>query len=181
MAFRTSCSICLFYFITNYFYYLIEKVMAQEIERKFLVNGDFKKDACKKERIMQGYLSTVEERTVRVRIKGEKAYLTIKGINSISGVSRFEWEKEIPFDDAIELMKLCEPGVIDKIRYEIKCGHHIFEVDEFYGENQGLIVAEIELEDENESFEKPDWLGNEVTGNERYYNAMLVKKPFCTW
>jgi adenylate cyclase len=155
--------------------------MAQEIERKFLVKGDFKKLAFRETKISQGYLSSAPERSVRVRIKGEKACLTIKGPGNSSGMSRFEWEKEIPFDDAIELMKLCEPGVIDKTRYEIKCGKHIFEVDEFYGENQGLIVAEIELDDENESFEKPDWLGNEITGDERYYNAVLLKRPFNTW
>jgi adenylate cyclase len=155
--------------------------MAFEIERKFLVTGDFKNQAYSQEGIMQGYLSSVPERTVRVRIKGAKAFLTIKGISNSSGVSRFEWEKEISVDDAKELMKLCEPGIIDKSRYKIKSGNHIIEVDEFYGENQGLIVAEIELKEETETFEKPNWLGDEVTGDNRYFNASLMKKPFNKW
>jgi len=155
--------------------------MPQEIERKFLIKGDFKKFAYKQERIVQGYLSSVSERIVRVRIRGEKGYLTIKGINNPSGVSRFEWEKEIPVKEAEDLMKLCEPGVIDKIRYEVKSGNHIIEVDEFYGENQGLIIAEIELNDENEAYDRPEWLGNEVTGDKRYYNDSLLKRPFSKW
>lgn len=155
--------------------------MSIEIERKFLVKGDFKQYAYAHEEIVQGYLSSVAERTVRIRIKGVKAFITIKGIGNISGTSRYEWEKEISVSDARELLHLCEPGVIDKVRYYIKVGEHVFEVDEFRGENQGLTVAEIELNSENESFDKPDWLGEEVTGDQRYYNASLVKKPYKEW
>lgn len=155
--------------------------MAQEIERKFLVKGDFKSFSQKQTRITQGYLSSVPERTVRVRIRGEKGFITIKGIGSASGASRYEWEKEITLTEADELLKICEPGMIDKTRYLVNVGTHTFEVDEFYGENQGLIVAEIELGTEDESFEKPGWLGEEVTGDGRYFNSMLVKRPFTTW
>lgn len=155
--------------------------MAKEIERKFLVKGNFKDLAVKSTRIVQGYLSSVPERTVRVRIKGDKGYLTIKGIGNVSGASRFEWEKEIPVNEAEELLKICEPGVIDKTRYNVKVGNHTFEVDEFYGENEGLVIAELELSSENESFPKPQWLGEEVTGDTKYYNAMLMKNPFTKW
>ena len=153
-----------------------------EIERKFLVTSeDFKKEAFAQNRIAQGYLSSVPDRTVRVRIKGDKGFLTIKGASNESGMSRFEWEKEIPIDEAQKLLNLCEKGVIDKTRFEVKIGHHTFEVDEFYGENQGLIVAEVELNSENEKFEKPKWLGKEVTNDNRYYNSNLSKNPFITW
>ena len=153
-----------------------------EIERKFLVKNDsFKREAFAKNHIAQGYLSSVPERTVRVRIKGEKGFLTIKGASNDSGLSRFEWEKEIPVSEAKSLLLLCEKGVIDKTRFEIKKGNHVFEVDEFYNDNEGLIVAEIELDSENDTFEKPDWLGKEVTGDIRYYNAYLSKKPFKNW
>jgi adenylate cyclase len=156
--------------------------MAQEIERKFLVTSEaFKMEASKKTRITQGYLSSVPERTVRVRIKGESGYITIKGIGSDSGASRYEWEKEIPVSEVDELLKICEPGVIDKTRFEVKVGHHTFEVDEFYGENQGLTVAEVELSAEDEKFDKPAWLGAEVTGDVRYFNSMLMKNPFTKW
>ncbi len=155
--------------------------MAQEIERKFLVKGDFKPDAIKNTRIIQGYLSSVPERTVRVRVKGDKGFLTVKGIGNASGASRYEWEREIPVKEAGELLEICEPGVIDKIRYLVKSGDHTFEVDEFFGENQGLIIAEVELDSENESFQKPDWLGEEVTGYTKYYNSMLMKKPYKAW
>lgn len=155
--------------------------MAQEIERKFLVQGEFKSQAFQAERIIQGYLSSQPERTVRVRIRGDRGFLTIKGKSSENGVSRYEWEKEIPLAEARELMSLTEPGRIDKTRYLVRKGEHIFEVDEFYGENEGLILAEIELKDENEVFEKPEWLGTEVTGDLRYYNAMLTGHPFTTW
>jgi adenylate cyclase len=154
----------------------------QEIERKFLVKSDaYKTEAFKQTRITQGYLSSVPERTVRIRVKGEKGFITIKGIGNESGASRFEWEKEIPANEVMELLKIAEPGVIDKTRFQVKKGNHIYEVDEFYGENQGLIVAEIELIDENESFEKPEWLGEEVTGDVRYYNSMLMKNPYTKW
>ncbi len=155
--------------------------MAQEIERKFLVKGDFKPDSVKNTRIIQGYLSSVPERTVRVRIKGEKGFLTIKGIGNESGASRYEWEREIPVKEAGELLEICEPGVIDKIRHQVKSGKHTFEVDEFFGENQGLIIAEVELSSEDEHFEKPIWLGEEVTGYTKYYNSMLMKKPYRSW
>ena len=155
--------------------------MAQEIERKFLVKGDFKPEAYQSIRITQGYLSSVPERTVRVRIKGEQGFLTIKGKGNHSGISRYEWEKEITLNEAEELLQLCEPGVIDKIRYLVKSGKHTFEVDEFHGENEGLVMAEIELETENENFTKPAWLDKEVTGDDRYYNAMLTKYPYTKW
>jgi len=155
--------------------------MGKEIERKFLVCGEFKHQASKQTRIVQGYLSSVPERTVRVRIKGDKGYITVKGIGNASGASRYEWEKEISISEAEELLKICEPGIIDKTRFLVKVGNHNFEVDEFYGENAGLILAELELSAETETFEKPDWLGVEVTGDVRYYNAMLMKNPFTKW
>lgn len=153
-----------------------------EIERKFLVTSDeYKTAAFAKNEIAQGYLNSTPERTVRVRIKGDNGYLTIKGKGNESGMSRFEWEKEIPVSEAKSLLELCEKGVISKTRFEIKVGNHVYEVDEFYGENQGLVVAEIELQSETETFEKPSWLGNEVTNNEKYYNAFLSKIPFKNW
>ena len=153
-----------------------------EIERKFLVTSTaFLDEFRAKNRIVQGYLSSVPERTVRVRIKGDKGYLTIKGESSDSGMSRMEWEKEIALEEAEQLLRLCEAGVIDKIRYEIPVGKHLYEVDVFSGENEGLILAEIELESENETFENPNWLGMEVTNDTRYYNAYLSQKPFKTW
>ena len=155
--------------------------MAQEIERKFLVKGDFKLEAFKSTHISQGYLSSVPERTVRIRIKGNQGFLTIKGKGNHSGISRYEWEKEIPVKEAEELLQLCEPGIIDKTRYLVKSGNHTFEVDEFHGENKGLILAEIELETENESFVKPSWIAEEVTGDAKYYNAVLTKHPYSRW
>ena len=155
--------------------------MAQEIEKKFLVAGEFKESAKKATRIAQGYLSSVPERTVRVRVKGDKGYITVKGIGNDSGASRFEWEKEIPVEDVRDLLKICEPGVIDKTRYLVDCDGHTFEVDEFYGDNEGLVVAEVELSDENEAFTRPSWLGEEVTGDKKYYNSMLMKNPYKNW
>ena len=155
--------------------------MAQEIERKFLVKGDFKSEVFKSTRITQGYLSSVPERTVRVRVKGEKGFITIKGIGNESGASRYEWEKEIPVEEVRELLKICEPGVIDKTRYLVKNGEFTFEVDEFYGDNEGLTVAEIELPDEQAEFNHPAWLGEEVTGDVRFYNSMLMKNPYKNW
>ena len=153
-----------------------------EIERKFLIVSDkYKEQAYKKTRIVQGFLNTHKERTVRVRIKGKEAYIAIKGISNKEGTSRFEWEKKIAVEEAEQLIELCEPNLIEKIRYEIKVGNHIFEVDEFSAENKGLIVAEIELSEENESFEKPDWLGKEVTGDIRYYNSQLSRVPYKNW
>jgi adenylate cyclase len=155
--------------------------MALEIERKFLVKGEFRNDAENVTRIIQGYLSSVPERTVRVRIKGTRGFITVKGEGTISGATRYEWEKEIPVAEAEDLLKLCEPGLIEKIRYEVRIADHVFEVDEFSGENEGLIIAEIELKSEDEPFVRPVWLGDEVTGDRRYYNSVLKKKPFRKW
>ena len=153
-----------------------------EIERKFLVLSDaYKNEAVSQKRITQGYLNSNPERTVRVRTKGEQGFLTIKGKSNDSGTSRMEWEKEISVDDAQQLLALCEKGSIGKIRYEVKIGNHTFEVDEFFGDNAGLTVAEVELTNENESFEKPVWLGKEVTGDVRYYNAYLSNNPYSSW
>lgn len=154
----------------------------QEIERKFLVKSEaFKQEAFKSTGIAQGFLNSDKLRTVRIRMTDEKGFLTIKGESSSSGVSRFEWETQIPIEEAKTLLQLCEPGRIEKTRYYVKAGQHVYEVDEFYGENQGLLVAEIELSTEDEAFEKPDWLGEEVTGDVKYYNAMLSKQPFKNW
>lgn len=153
-----------------------------EIERKFLVQSHaFKTEAFKQTRIVQGFLSTDKKRTVRVRLKGDIGFLTIKGQSSKNGLSRFEWEKEIPKIEAEALLKLCKKGMIDKIRYEVKVDNHTFEVDEFFGKNEGLVVAEVELNDETEAFAKPNWLGEEVTGDAKYYNSQLSKTPFCKW
>ncbi|KUO69009.1 MAG: adenylate cyclase [Lutibacter sp. BRH_c52] len=156
--------------------------MSKEIERKFLVSGSFKKHAIKSHKIAQGYLSTVPERTVRIRIRDHQGFITIKGISNVTGTTRFEWEKEIPVNEAENLLMLCEPTIIEKIRHIIPANDHLyFEVDEFLGENNGLIIAEIELPKENTEFTKPSWLGEEVTGQLQYYNAMLAKKPFREW
>ena len=156
--------------------------MSVEIERKFLVKGDFKPFITKKIRIKQAYLSSVPERTVRVRIKGEKGFITIKGIGNISGASRYEWEKEIPVEEVNELLEICEPGIIDKMRFFVpEASGLVFEVDVFYGENEGLVIAEIELPFEEILFEKPDWLGEEVTGKKQYYNSYLLKHPYKSW
>ncbi len=153
-----------------------------EIERKFLVTSDvFLKQFKTQNRIVQGYLSSVPERTVRIRIKGEKGFITIKGKSNESGLSRMEWEKEIDVKEAEQLLQICESGVIDKTRFEIEFGNHIIEVDVFDGENNGLVLAEIELKSEKESFEKPEWLGKEVTGDVKYYNAYISKNPFKNW
>lgn len=155
--------------------------MAKETERKFLVSGEYKLLAHTKTDIIQGYLSSVPERSVRIRIKGEKGFITVKGIGSASGMSRYEWEKEIPLHEAKELLAICEPGVIHKTRHYIVNGAHTFEIDEFHEENNGLVIAEIELGSEDEVFEKPAWLGQEVTGNKSYYNANLARKPYTSW
>ena len=154
----------------------------QEIERKVLVHSlDFIAEAKASQKIAQGYLNSAPERTVRIRIKDNKGFITIKGKGDITGTTRFEWEKEIDLQEAEALLNLCETGVIDKTRYLITKGKHTFEVDIFEGENKGLIVAEIELSDANETFEKPNWLADEVTGEEKYYNAFLSNKPFTKW
>jgi adenylate cyclase len=155
--------------------------MAIEIERKFLVKGPFKELAFKQSHIRQGYLASGIGATVRIRTKGDKGYITIKGKSNEAGISRFEWEKEIPLEEAEELLLFCSNGLIDKIRYEIRVGKHIFEVDEFFGENEGLIMAEVELGSETEEYIRPDWLGQEVTGDRRYYNAHLLNHPYSNW
>jgi len=153
-----------------------------EVERKFLVKSNaYKSEAQTQIRIVQGFLNTDPERTVRVRIKGDKGFLTIKGKGNDTGTTRFEWEKEISFSDATDLIDLCEAVILEKIRYEIPVGKHIFEVDEFLGENKGLVVAEVELQHEDEVFIKPDWLGLEVTGDVNYYNSQLSQHPFLSW
>ena len=154
----------------------------KEIERKFLVTSKaYKTEAHRHYRITQGFLNTDPERTVRVRLKDDKGVLTVKGMSSEDGLSRFEWETEITANDAKSLLDLCEKGIIDKERYEVRSGNHIFEIDEFFGANEGLVIAEVELEDENEIFNKPSWLGVEVTGDIRYYNSQISKTPFNTW
>lgn len=154
----------------------------REVERKFLVTSDiFKVQAFDQVRIVQGFLNRDPERTVRIRIRGEAGFLTIKGKSQDGGVSRFEWEKEIPVLEAYRLLKICESGTIEKVRYLVDGGSHVFEVDVFHGENKGLIVAEVELEAANEEFQKPEWLGEEVTGMNRYYNSELSKNPFKRW
>jgi CYTH domain-containing protein len=153
-----------------------------EIERKFLVTSEaFKNEAFKKTKIIQGFLNTHPERTVRVRLKGDQGFLTVKGISSKDGLTRFEWEEEISKRDAENLLNLCEKGIIEKTRYEVKVEKHIFEVDEFLESNEGLIIAEIELKSEDETFIKPNWLGEEVTGQPKYYNAQLSKQPYKFW
>ncbi|MGD1948012.1 MAG: CYTH domain-containing protein [Croceivirga sp.] len=153
-----------------------------EIERKFLVKDDtYKRNATAQTRIVQGFLNTHPERTVRVRIKGDNGYLTVKGLGNKSGTSRFEWEIEIPVTEATALMDICEPIILEKTRYNVPSGAHVFEVDEFTGKNQGLVIAEIELDYEDEPFTKPEWLGGEVTGQIKYYNSQLSVKPFNQW
>jgi adenylate cyclase len=156
--------------------------MTKEIERKFLVTGDYKKHAIKSYKIAQGFLSTVPERTVRIRIRDHQGFITVKGIGNASGTTRFEWEKEIPLNEAENLLMLCELTIIEKIRYIVPLNDNLyFEVDEFFEQNEGLIIAEIELPHENTTFTKPSWLGEEVTGQQNYYNASLSKNPFGKW
>jgi len=155
--------------------------MHNEIERKFLVTGEFKHLAYECTHIEQGYFATEPGKTVRVRIRGDKAYLTIKGPSMDGGLSRYEFETEVPMDDAHQLMSLCVPGSVIKDRYLIKSGSHIVEVDEFFGDNEGLIMAEIELSDEAEAYERPSFLGKEVTGDHHYYNKYMIKHPYKEW
>lgn len=153
-----------------------------EIERKFLVTSEgYKAEATRSTRIVQGFLSTDPERTVRIRIKGSAGFITVKGKSAEDGVSRFEWEREIPVTEAETLLKLCLPGIIDKIRYEIPVADVVFEVDEFFGDNTGLTIAEVELTHVTQQFPKPIWLGQEVTGDIRYYNSQLSNNPFKNW
>ncbi len=156
-------------------------MMSQEIERKFKVRGEFKSLARRSMRISQGYLCSAPERTVRIRIRDGQGFITIKGKSTADGVSRFEWEEQISAEDARQLLQLCEPGVIDKTRYLVDYAGHTFEVDEFYGDNAGLLMAELELKYGDEPFERPSWLGDEVTGDPRYYNASLSKFPYRLW
>lgn len=153
-----------------------------EIERKFLVTGDFKSCATNCTHIRQGYISSGNGRTVRVRIRDEKGYLTIKGPSLDGGLSRYEFEKEIPLSDAQDLMLICEPGIIDKHRYLVPAADgHVWEVDEFHGDNDGLVMAEVELGSETESYEKPAFIGKEVTGDKRFYNSHMRKNPYKLW
>jgi CYTH domain-containing protein len=149
--------------------------MATETERKFLVRGEFRNLSIRKIEIMQRYLAIDGERTIRLRVKGDDACMTVKSRPAPGSISRGEWEYRIPVEDAIEMMNICLPGKIEKTRYIIPSGKHKFEVDEFHGNNQGLIIAEIELDYEEEDFERPDWLGEEVTGRPEFYNANLIK------
>ena len=156
--------------------------MALEIERKFLVlNDSYKQESFSQSHIVQGYITSERGRTVRVRIRDDKAYLTIKGPSFDEGLSRYEFEQEIPLEDARQLMQLCEPGIIEKIRWLVKSGDHTFEVDEFFGDNAGLVMAEVELKDASESVKIPDFIGKEVTGDRRYYNSQLRRCPYTTW
>lgn len=150
--------------------------MAKEIERKFLVKGEFKSLAINKVQITQRYLSIDPERIVRLRIIGNKSFISIKSPDRKSGFTRNEWEIEIPVPMASGIMDICLPGRIVKTRYKVPFRDHIFEVDEFHRKNDGLIIAELELTDEEEKFEKPDWLGEEVTGRPEYYNSNLILK-----
>lgn len=153
-----------------------------EIERKFLVKSDaFKQEARKESYMVQGFLNSHPDRTVRIRIFNNKGYLTVKGRSNVSGTTRFEWEKVIGRAEARALLSLCEEGMIEKTRYEVEVGNGVFEVDEFHGINEGLVMAEIELDSEQAAFEKPEWLGEEVTGDNRYYNSSLTKQPYKTW
>ena len=155
---------------------------AYEIERKFLVRDTFKNFVVESFPITQGYLSSVPERSVRIRIKKDKAFITVKGIGNETGITRYEWQKEIALPEANDLLELCEKGIIEKTRHIIPAGLDLFfEVDEFHGENEGLILAEIELPRENTPFPKPVWLGKEVTGDSQYYNAMLSRNPYSSW
>ena len=155
--------------------------MALEIERKFLVVGEFRDQAYSHSRIRQGYISSGNGQTVRVRIRDDHGYLTIKGPSDQTGLARYEFETEIPLADAEDLMRICEPGIIDKTRYLVRSGSHVFEVDEFYGDNEGLVMAEVELHSEDETFQKPAFIGPEVTGDRRYYNAHLRRNPYKLW
>ena len=156
--------------------------MAVEIERKFLVLDDsFKHEAFSSSHIVQGYICSERGRTVRIRIRDEKAFITIKGPSVDGGLSRYEFEQEIALDDARQLMKLCDPGIIDKRRYLVSAGKHTFEVDEFYGDNEGLVMAEVELSAPDEAFVKPAFIGQEVTGDRRYYNSQLRSNPYRNW
>jgi len=154
--------------------------MAKEVERKFLVRGDAWRALSQGTTYRQGYLNSAKERTVRVRTAGDKAYLTVKGLTI--GATRAEYEYEIPFADGKAMLDtLAEKPLIEKKRYRIGAGDLTWEIDEFLGDNAGLIVAEVELESEDQDFARPAWLGDEVTDDPRYYNANLVRNPFSRW
>lgn len=157
--------------------------MGREIERKFLVKGDYKAHAREAFRITQAYICAAGGRTVRVRLKGDKGYITVKGPSEAGGIARFEWEREIGPEDVKELLRVALPGVIDKTRYLVPAGDgiHTFEVDEFHGDNAGLTVAEVELSSPDEPFPRPSWLGGEVTGDPRFYNSSLARNPYKNW
>ena len=156
--------------------------MAQEIERKFLVLDDsYKHEAFSNSHIQQGYICSDRGRTVRVRIRDARAYITIKGPSLDGGLSRYEFEQEIPLDDARQLLTLCEPGIIDKTRWLVKSGDHTFEVDEFFGDNEGLVMAEVELQSPSDEPKIPYFIGKEVTGDRRYYNSQLRRNPYKNW
>jgi len=155
--------------------------MGFEIERKYLVAGDFSEDIIDFYRIKQGYICSQPGKTVRIRISGDTGFLTIKGPSDEKGLSRYEFEREISLEDAEALFQLCEPGAIDKIRNHVAFGGHIWEVDVFQGVNDGLVIAELELASETEDFPLPPWIGEEVTGDRKYYNSMLVKHPYMLW
>ena len=156
--------------------------MALEIERKFLVLDDsYKREAYACSHILQGYICSERGRTVRIRIRDEQAFITIKGPSLDGGLSRYEFEQEIPLDDARQLMTLCEPGIIDKKRWLVRFGDHVFEVDEFFGDNEGLVMAEVELSAPTEEPKMPDFIGKEVTGDRRYYNGQLRRMPYRQW
>lgn len=153
--------------------------MGKEIERKFLVTADTWRALAPGTLYRQGYLSSAKERVVRVRTMGPRAALTIKGISV--GATRLEFEYDIPFGEAEELLQLCEQPLVEKTRYKVSLGNLVWEIDEFHGVNEGLIVAECELESEDQAIDKPDWVGEEVTSDSRYYNSNLIAHPFTTW
>lgn len=155
--------------------------MSYEIERKFLVKGDFKSQSIKDYDIKQGYLAISDSNVVRIRVRGDEGFITIKSATPEGSITRSEWEYKIPVSEADEMLLLCVNSVIEKKRYNVKVGNHLFEVDEFYGDNAGLILAEVELGSEDEVFEKPEWLGEEVTGDVRYYNSYMSENPFSKW
>ena len=155
--------------------------MHYEIERKFIVSGEYKSKAYSHSHIQQGYFETAPGKTVRIRIRDDKAYLTIKSPSNKDGLARYEFETEVSPEDGRQLMNLCGPGRIDKTRWLVKSGSHTFEVDEFHGDNDGLVMAEVELQSEDEPFEKPDFIGKEVTGDRRFYNSHLMRMPYCVW
>ena len=154
--------------------------MKKEIERKFLIKGDFMPYVSSATRIEQGYVAKSDELTLRIRTRDDKGFLTIKGRSNALGMSRSEWEYEIPVEEARELLKYSR-GTISKTRYIVPAGEHIFEIDRFYGANEGLVMAEVELTSEDEEYPHPEWLGEGVTGDRRYYNSQLLKHPFTTW